>query len=798
MRVPLSWLKEFIPLTLSPDEIAQKLTMIGLEVDKVECIGEHLNKIVVVRILEAVKHPNADKLTVAKVTDGKVEYQIVCGAPNCRTGIKVPLALIGAVFKDGDTSFEIKKSKIRGVESEGMLCTEKELELSENHEGILEFPDSVTEGTFLSELYSDAIFEISLTPNLAHCMSVMGVARELAALLGRTVHLPQPDLKTTSPSIENLSVKVANEEDCPRYACCIIKDVQVSPSPEWLQRRLEQCGLRSINNVVDITNLVLLELGHPLHAFDLQQIQGGEIVVRKAAEGEAIRTLDGKERSLDPTMLVIADRQRPLAIAGVMGGANSEVGADTRHIVLESAYFAPAGIRKTSKLLGIQTEASKRFERGTDPNQVLVSLQRAAALIQEIAGGDIVPAVIDVKKEEFVEKTVVCRLSRINRILGLTLSEGVVETIFNSLQFSFQWDGVDSFNVRIPTYRSDIQAEIDLVEEVARLYGYHNIPRQGARFFSSAIPPAPVYLFEQEIRNALIGEGLQEFITCDLVGPSLLEIVHDGTTTSAESMIKVLNPTSIEQSILRISLLPGLLQVVKHNIDHHNNQIAGFEVGNIHFRLNEDFREQPVFAIILSGQARHPHWGGKPTECDFFDFKGMIENLLREFGVEGYTFKNIGLPTFHTGRQASLYIDSLEIGSFGEIHPAIQRRLDVSQRILFGEFNIRDLMQVAKSLNKVTPLSIYPSSERDWTITIQQKIPYQSLLEMIHAAHSPLLESVSLKDVYQNERLGEGFHNLTLNFVYRNPSRTIAQEEVEKEHQQLTSSIIKQLGVAIK
>jgi phenylalanyl-tRNA synthetase beta chain len=798
MRIPLSWLQEYISLSQTPDEIAQILTMAGLEVDHYETIGENLKDVVVVRVIEANRHPNADKLTLATVTDGKQTYQIVCGAPNCRTGMKTALARVGATLRLVDQVLTIKKTKIRGIESEGMLCSERELGLSEKHEGIIDLPNDLFEGASLYDLYADTYFDISLTPNLSHCSSVIGVARELAALTQQPFRLPQIEVQEVQDAIEDfLSVHIIDKEECPRYACRVIQNVKVGPSPHWLKLRLEKCGLRSVNNIVDVTNYVLLEMGHPLHAFDYDLLEGQEIIVRKTKEGEIIQTLDSKERVLRDTMLVICDSLRPIAIAGIMGGLNSEIQNQTHNIILESAYFDPMSIRRASKQLGVQTDASKHFERGTDPNQVLMVLDRTAMLIQKVAGGEVLAGILNIQSKEFPDAIVTCRLSRINQILGRAFSRGEVEDIFKRLQFAYQWDGQDQFTVRISTYRGDIKAEIDLIEEVARLYGYDNIPRSGGCYQASTLPSVPMYLFEKEIRSRLIEEGLQEFLTCDLIGPTLMQIVQDHSM-SMESIIRVLNPTSIEQSILRTSLLPGLLQVAKYNFDHQIRNVAGFEVGRIHFREREQYKEQPVAGIILMGQNHPPHWDLKPRDFDFFDLKGIVENLLNVFGIENYIFKNIGLETFHSGRQASIFVDSLEIGSIGEIHPAIQRRLDLPQRILFGEFNLQDLWQIAKPLDKVKPLAIYPSSERDWTFTVQDSVPFAQIREIIQKQGSAILEEVSLKDIYRSGKLGADYQNMTLHFVYRDLSKTIEQEVVEAEHQRLMKAVVEQLGSAIK
>ena len=662
------------------------------------------------------------------------------------------------------------------------------------------------EGSSLYEFYSDTYFDISLTPNLSHCTSIFGVARELAAVTGQPYRSPVWQVVECEESIEDfLKVRVIDKEDCPRYACRAIKNVKVGPSPDWLKNRLEKCGVRSVNNIVDATNYVLLEMGHPLHAFDYIKLEGQSIVVRKAEEGEILQTLDGKERALKGSMLLIADAKKAAAIAGVMGGADSEIQNQTSSIILESAYFDPMGVRRTAKQLGLQTDASRRFERGTDPNQILACMDLAAAIIQKVAGGEILSGIIDIRAREFSEAIVCCRLSRTNQLLGRAFSRGEVEDVFNRLGFTYKWDGQDQFTVSIPTYRGDIKSEIDLIEEVARIYGYDNIPRIAGKSCFSTLPSAPIYLFESEMRARLVCEGLQEFLTCDLIGPTLLQIVQgplqltEGTGGDADaSLIKVLNPTSIEQSILRTSLLPGLLQAVKYNFDHESRSVAGFEIGRIHFHDDQQYKEQPVIGIVLTGYAFSPSWCEKLREYDFFDLKGIVENLFTALGVANPHFKNLKLATFHSGRQASIFVDSLEIGSIGEIHPAIQRRLDMPQKILFGEFNLVNLMQLSRPLEKIKPLAIYPSSSRDWTLTIKDSIPYSILFEIIKGQKSPLLDYVSLKDIYRSEKLGAGYQNMTLHFLYRDLSKTIEQDVVEAEHHRLIQAVLEKLAGSIQ
>ncbi|MCB1111426.1 MAG: phenylalanine--tRNA ligase subunit beta [Chlamydiales bacterium] len=792
MKVPLNWLKEFVDIQIAPIQIGKILTMAGLEVDAIEAIVPDFSNVVVGKVLSVEKHPDADKLCVAQVTDGAEQYQVVCGDPSCRAGMKTAFAKVGATLPEEEEGkhFKIKKTKIRGVESFGMLCTERELQIGDDHSAIMNFDDHIQEGADVAQLYADTVFDISLTPNLSHCANVIGVARELHASTEAPLSIPDIIANETGAPIDGqVKVTIQDGEGCPRYACRLIKDVKVGPSPQWMQSRLLASGVRPINNIVDITNYVLLEMGHPLHAFDYDLIDGHEIIVRQANEGEKFTTLDDLERTLKSGDVMICDKNKLVAIGGVMGGQNSEVSDKTVNILLEAAYFNPKRIRRTSKHLGLMTDASHRFERGADPNMVLCALDRAAMLMHQIAGGAVAQGVVDIKMTEFPEKKIECRVSRVNHVLGTQFSVSEVENIFQRLGFPYDFDGDNLFTVVIPTYRVDISEEIDLVEEVARLYGYDKLTKAVTRFHSSKTEHSPVFIFERNMRRRLLSEGLQEFLTCDLIGPTLLSIVQGSSFQDEEAMVKVVNPTSIEQSFLRTSLLPGLLQVVKYNYDHQNQNIYGFEIGRIHYKNGDRYHEETVAALVLSGK-RHPHhWDGRHEEVDFYDLKGIVENMLRELGIDRVSYQNKKIETFHTGRQASVYVDELEIGTIGEVHPSIQRRLDVPQRIYFAEFNLHDLFKSRSNERQMTALAKYPSSSRDWTMTMKDKAPISDVLNIINQIKPPLLESVDLLDIYRSDKIGRDVKNVTFRFVYRDLEKTVAQEVVDREHTQLTDKV---------
>ncbi|MBS0606952.1 MAG: phenylalanine--tRNA ligase subunit beta [Verrucomicrobia bacterium] len=796
MKVPISWLKEFLNFNLTPQEVADALTLAGLEVEGIEMSPLSFSGVVVGSVVEVSKHPNADKLQVATVFDGAESFQVVCGAPNCRAGIKTAFAKIGAALKDeSGKEFKIKRSKLRDVESFGMLCSEAELGLSVNHDGIMELPEEWQVGQPLEAFYSDAILEVSLTPNLGHCLSIYGIARELSAILG----LPLDKLEFSvheagKPIGELVRLSLIDKTQCPRYACRLVENVQVGPSPDWLKKRVESAGVRSINNVVDIGNFVMLEIGQPLHMFDASCISGHHIIVTSQTAHSKLETLDGVQRDVPPDALLICDDSKPLAFAGVMGGMSSAVTDKTRSILIEAAVFTPQSIRKTTKVLSLRSDSSNRFEKGIDPNGVINALNRAASLLEEIAGGTVAAGYLDQKAHAFEGKKIACRLNRVNELLGTQLSLSEEQEIFRRLGFSAVVEGSHALLVSVPSYRNDISIEADLIEEVARIYGYNNIPRRPPRHIASTILPAPMYMMEKKARSRLIAEGLQECVTCDLISPVQAEMGVENAL-SKESLISVLHPSSIDQSVLRASLLPGLLQVVKYNRDHSNDHISGFEIGRIHFKDGENFKEFSTAGIVMTGNASPYHWDPKPREVDFFDLKGIVENFLASLHIGPVAFVRSHLHNFHPGRQASIKVGDHTIGVLGEVHPNHIQKLDIGQRVYFAEINLQDVLQLAPKLCQVAEINPYPGSERDWTITVSDEMTIARLLEIINESSSRLLEQVYLLDLYKSDQIGQNKKNVTFRFYYRDQKKTIAYETVEKEHARLTEAVQKKLEV---
>jgi phenylalanyl-tRNA synthetase beta chain len=796
MKLPLSWLKEYIPCDLSAESIAATLTLAGIEVEKIEKRALPFSGVVVAKVLSVASHPSADRLRIATVYDGEQHWQIVCGAPNCRTGMKTALARIGALLIDKDgKSWKIKKSKLRDVESQGMLCSEDELGLSAEAQGIIELPEESKEGRDLRELYEGTLLDISLTPNLGHCMSLLGVARELSALLGLKLHKPSVILsENPERSIADLiTVSVENQRECGRYGCRLVENLTVGPSPAWLKEKLEASGLRSINNVVDIGNFVMMEYGQPLHLFDYDRLADKKLFISSKTPYSSLLTLDDELREIPSHALLICDAVKPLAFAGIIGGKSSAISEKTKNVLIEAAYFSPESIRKTSREIRVKTESSQRFERGIDIETLPEALDRAAALLQEVAGGSIARGKIDLISTPFSRREIICRLSRVNQVLGLMLGLSELVTLLQKLDLEIEEGEGEVVVARIPGYRNDLREEIDLIEEVARLYGYNHITSlESPKHTSSLIPHAPIFLFEREIRTRLIAEGLQECLTCDLISPKLAEITAEKEIKS-NSLIHVLHPSSIDQSILRLSLLPGLLNVIKYNQDHQNNDVSAFEVGRIHFKEDEHYTEQSAAAIILTGKRAPHHWEIKPLEVDLFDLKGMLENLLESLGIENFSFEISHLNNFHPYRQARIKLDDLYIGAMGEIHPSHLKALDLSKRVYFAEINLHDLFPFKKSESHFSPPSPYPGSERDWTVTLKNDLPIARVFHAIQTTPSRFLEKFLLLDLYKSDEIGKDKKNVTFRFTYRDPQGTIGLETVEREHESLLQEVINKL-----
>jgi phenylalanyl-tRNA synthetase beta chain len=775
MKLPLSLIKSYLPQDLSISQIRDTLTLLGVEVDAV--VNEHLpfTNVVVGEILTSKKHPDAHNLSIAEVSDGSQTFTVVCGAPNCRAGLKTAFARIGAMLKEPNgTELHIQKTTIRGIESSGMLCSAGELGIFGSDEGILELPQDFKAGLDLSRILWNPIFELSLTPNLGHCMSGLGIARELSS--GLRLPLFRPAMSVISkPAKRQFKVEIADEHLCPRYLCRLITGVRVVPSPFFFQKELEACGLKPINAIVDLANLAMMRTGQPFHAFDADRIEGDVIHVAPAKSPLTFTCLDDTTREIPTGTLLIADSKKPLAIAGVMGGAHSAINAQTTNILLEAAYFDPISIRNSAKKLCLRTESAHRFEKGTDIAGIEAALDELTAFILDICGGE-ASSVVDVKKGNLAPKQIPYRTSRVNQILGTKLSSSEVEEIFVRLGFKPRGEIVE-----VPLYRTDIQEETDLIEEVARIYGYNNIEK-GVPFCStSQISHDPVYVFETEVRRRLSGLGLQEVLTCDLISPKLAEISKQITPKEME-FLQSLYSKSEDYSILRTSLLPGMLNIVKGNLAQKNQSLHTFEIGRIHFRQNGKVTEIPMSSILLTGKAMPATWSQKAKDTDFFDLKGLIENLFSGIHLN-VTFQRSNHMSMHPGRQADIHVGDLIVGSLGEVHPTLLERFDISQKVFYAELNLVELLEQKKQKPRMKPLPQFPASERDWTVSLDLETEVETIFRAVHSIKSPILEKVELIDLYKPE--GATRRNLTFRFTYRDLFKTVSFDEVEAEHQKL-------------
>ncbi len=801
MKVTYNWLKEFVDFDLNPSDLADILTMLGLEVEGVEHIGSGLDEVVVARVLEKAQHPNADKLSLCKVDNGKEILNVVCGAQNFKQGDTVALAQIGAVLP-GD--FKIKRSKIRGEESCGMLCSEKELGLADESAGIMVLSPDMLIGTPLFDAMGikDTVFEIGLTPNRADCLSVIGIAREIAAKLG--LNLKRPSVKIeegNEPAEMHIGVTINDPSGCPRYAARYISGCIIAPSPAWLANRLQAVGIRSINNVVDITNLVMIELGHPLHAFDYREVSGGKIIVRRAGEGERFSTLDGQERILGREDVVICDQQRAVALAGIMGGENSEIKEDTRDILLESAFFDPPTIRRTSKRLGLHTESSHRFERGADIEMVPVALDKAASLMAQLAGGTVFSGRVDNYPLPHKPVTIPFRPSRCNSIIGIELSSGDMSNLFKSLEFAVDESDDSRLLVSIPSWRIDIEREIDLVEEICRLNGFDKVPATMPVAEVISDRPGPHQRLERKVRNHLVAEGMNEIVTFSFIAPTEADRLCLGADDPRRVSIRLSNPLVEEQSVMRTTLLPGLLEAASRNMSFRSLDLRLFEVRRVYHPLpSEELPHEPLFCAGLVTGARNPEtWCSARDLSDFYDAKGILENLLYELNIRDISWLSENPePYYHPGKACRIMSGKTLIGSLGEIHPKVQASYDLERSVYCFELDFESLLGISSKSPAIVPPSRYPDTVRDLALLAPVDVSAGQMIDSIKSMRIKELEELGVFDLYQGDKIPAGFKSIALRLRYRSADRTLTDEEVASIHQKVVDAVVKKLNVSVR
>lgn len=798
MRVPLSWLQEYVDLVVPVDDLAMKLTQAGLEVKGVDVVGGSWDNVRVGLVVEVQSHPNADRLRLVTVDLGDRRQTVVCGAPNVAAGQKIAFASVGARLIDGHDGrmATLKPAKIRGVISEGMVCSERELGISDNHEEILALPEDAPLGKPLREYLGDTIIDVEATPNRPDWLSVLGVTREVAALTGQNVRTPAVGYKESATPVAKLvSVEIADPDLCARYCASVITGIKVGPSPKWMQRRLEACGMRPINNVVDVTNYVMLELGQPLHAFDYEYISSRRIVVRRALEAERIISLDGISRELNPNMLVIADEKRAVAVAGVMGGLNSEVSESTTSVLLESANFNHASIRRTSGALGMRSEASIRFEKGLPAELTVPALLRATQLIVETGGGEAASGIVDVYPGRKDRQAIRLRNSEVNRLLGMEVPVEQTKHTLELLGFSCDVTGTAELMVTAPYWRSDISLSADLVEEVARIIGYDQIPTTMICAPIPACQPAPALALKEKLRSILIASGLQEVVNYSLTSvENLKRTTHDMGLPGPEPLM-VSNPMSKEYECLRTSLRPRLLANVAAN-QRYEERIGLFEISRVYLpRPNALPQEVEMLGAALAG-TRHPvSWRTKETAADFFDAKGIVEAVLERAGVEArfVAGEDSGM---RPGRCARIMAGTAELGVVGEVHPKVADNFKAVGPLYLFEMHLDRLLAAASGEFRYEPLPRFPSMLRDLALVVEAGVRYQDLLDV--AKSFPLVGGITLFDVFEGGQVPKGKKSLAFRIVYYSPDHTLTDEEVNGVQQQMLQALSSKFGATLR
>ncbi|MBN2239348.1 MAG: phenylalanine--tRNA ligase subunit beta [Dehalococcoidales bacterium] len=799
MKVPISWLKEYVDITIPLEELAVKLTMAGFEVEETLRIGEGWDNVIIGRIKEINPHPNADRLSLPKLDIGGEEISVVCGAPNLEVGIKVPFARVGAkLLNPYNGEMEVlKPAKIRGVESSGMVCSEKELGISDRHEGIMVLPEDAPLGTPLADYMGDTVFDIAVTPNRADCLNVIGIAREVAALTGQKTHIPDISYEETGETIDDqITIDIQAPDLCPRYSVTLIKNVTIAESPMWMQQRLLAAGMRPINNLVDVTNYVMLEYGQPLHSFDYEKIRGKKIIVRRASDYEPMITLDDNQRELDSGMLVISDVMGTVAIAGVMGGANSEVTYDTTSILLEAASFNARSIHYTGRTLGIPSEACMRFERGISRELTLSALKRATQLLAELGGGEIAKGIIDVYPEKMVQEPVKISAYEVKRCLGIEYTSEQITGALESLGFECTPEDASGNIMAIaPYWRTDIRLTVDLIEEVARVIGYDMIP---TTMISEPIPSLdtpPMYLLKQEITRLLVGYGFHDTMSFTLTSLGLISNVTIAEVDESAFM-KVANPMTADQEYLRPSLRPNLLVALESNRRYEDGGLKLFEAGKVYIPKQDDLPdEHEMLCGIIAGVRADASWHGEGKPVDFYDAKGAVEGILKKYGITA-SWEQGQDKGLHASRQASVVVDGTAIGVVGEVHSSVLEKFDIDEPVYLFELDLPLLLQYTGSDREFTALPRYPSVVRDMALIVDAGVTHAQVMEMLKGYS--LVVRIDVFDVYSGKQVPAGKKSIAYRLTYQSPDHTLTDKEVNKVQESILRKIEKELGAVLR
>lgn len=821
MKISYNWLKNYIQLDIDTEHVSRILTDCGLEVEGIEhfeSLKGGLKGVFIGEVVTCEKHPNSDHLSITTVDIGKSELlHIVCGASNVAAGQKVPVATIGTVLYNGNEAFEIKKSKIRGELSEGMICAEDELGIGDSHAGIMVLDASAVIGTSAKEffgLYEDSVFEIGLTPNRSDATSHYGVARDLAAVLNSRTE-EKGGLKLKLPSVEEfkidnheltIPVLVEAPEACPRYSALTLKGVKVAPSPEWLQLYMKAIGLRPINNIVDITNFILMELGQPLHAFDADQIKGNKVIVKKLNKGTKFETLDGVAREIGAEDLMICNIEEGMCIGGVFGGIHSGVTPDTVNIFLESAYFDPTHIRKTSKAHGLKTDASFRFERGTDPNNTIYALKRAALLIKEIAGGKISSDIIDIYPTPIENKTIEINFGRVDKLIGKKIEPIIIRSILESLEISILNESKDGMLLSVPPFKADVEREADIIEEILRIYGYNNI-EIGERLNAtlSYRPKPDIEKMRNIIADFLVSNGFYEIMTNSLTKTDYYE---NNQEFPSENCVRILNPLSRDLGVMRQTLLYGGLESITYNYNRKATDLRFFEFGNIYEYISEKANEENVtkkytehqmLAVYMTGRKEVENWKNIDSNIDFFDLKKTVLSILVRLGIKekDITAESLSGKSILQGQR--LIVRKKTVAQFGIIAPTLNKQFDLKHPVYYASLNWNDLLRICGN-NSITftDISKYPEVRRDLALVINKEVTFADIQRIANQYGKKILRKINLFDVYEGEKVETGKKSYAVSFFLQDEEKTLAEKEIDTFMNRLMMGFEKELGAVIR
>ncbi|MDP4119055.1 MAG: phenylalanine--tRNA ligase subunit beta [Bacillota bacterium] len=793
MKVSMEWIGDLVDINgVTPKEYADAMTMSGSKVEAIENIGEDIQKVVVGKILQIDKHPDADKLVVCQIDTGEGEnLQIVTHATNVEVGKLVPVALHKSKLPGG---VEITKGKLRGVMSQGMMCSHEELGIAISdysgacEDGILIVEDGVPVGTDIKDVLglNQNVVEFEITPNRQDCLSVIGLARETAVTFDKPLNLPKVEVRGCGGNINDMiSVEVKNTELCPRYTARVVKNVKIGPSPKWMVDRLKGCGLRSINNIVDITNYILLEYGQPMHAFDISYLEDGKIIVRNAKDGEKITTLDGAERTLDSSMLVIADGKKPVAIAGVMGGENSEIQNDTKTIVFETANFNGKSIRITSKKLGMRTDASALYEKNLDPFMVKEASDRACQLVEMLGAGEIVEGIIDVNNVADTREWIDINPDKINTFLGTDISENFMVDTLKKLDFK-----VEGGKCLAPTYRQDIEYMADIAEEVARIYGYEKISSTLLKGDTTPGGKTFVQNIEDKVKNTLAGLGLYEIVTYSFTNPKIFDMLNIPTDSNLRKTVVISNPLGEENSVMRTTTIGSMMDTLARNYNLRNADVWLFEIGKTYIPTTQDKLPDEYNKITI---------GMYGENTDFFALKGVVEDLATALNVKGIEFKaEKENPTFHPGRCAAVLIGGAKCGIMGEIHPAVSRKFGFECRTYAAEIDFTAFAEAVDKEKQYKPMPKFPAVTRDLAVLIDSGVPVADIENVIKSSGGKILEEIKLFDIYKGKQIPDGKKSVAFALTLRSADGTLAEEEINSAMNKIIKNINDNLGGVLR